>query len=128
LIGDYQTKQKKTVLQTIRVLLLKPQFKVNEEAIELSSQEYGFTRKMATTKASPKTICDTAHNKEGLAIVLNQIQKEKYKQLHIILGVVNDKNLDEVLPLFLRRLFIILQTKHTSRTGCSCPSKKSNRI
>jgi dihydrofolate synthase/folylpolyglutamate synthase len=58
-------------------------------------------------KASPKTICDTAHNKEGLAIVLNQIQKEKYKQLHIILGVVNDKNLDEVLPLFLRRLFII---------------------
>jgi dihydrofolate synthase/folylpolyglutamate synthase len=39
-------------------------------------------------------------NKEGLAIVLNQIQKEKYKQLLHILGVVNDKNLDEVLPLF----------------------------
>jgi folylpolyglutamate synthase/dihydropteroate synthase len=61
---------------------------------------------MATTKASPKTICDTAYKQEGLAIVLNQIQKEKYKQLHYF-GVVNDKNLDEVLPLFLRRLFII---------------------
>jgi dihydrofolate synthase/folylpolyglutamate synthase len=49
---------------------------------------------MATTKSLTQTICDTAHNKEGLAIVLNQIQKEKYKQLHIILGVVNDKNLE----------------------------------
>ena len=49
---------------------------------------------------SPKVICDTAHNKNGLEIVLNQIQKEKFKQLHFVLGVVNDKDLVEILPLF----------------------------
>jgi dihydrofolate synthase/folylpolyglutamate synthase len=104
LIGDYQEQNKKTVLQTIRVLTAETQFKVNEEAIELGLNKVvkntGLQGRWQQLKASPKTICDTAHNKEGLAIVLNQIQKEKYKQLHIILGVVNDKNLDEVLPLF----------------------------
>ena len=35
-----------------------------------------------------------------MEIVLNQIQKEKFDTLHIVLGVVNDKDLDEILPLF----------------------------
>ena len=48
----------------------------------------------------PKIICDTAHNKHGLAIVMNQIQKETFEHLHIVLGVVNDKDLDSILPLF----------------------------
>jgi dihydrofolate synthase/folylpolyglutamate synthase len=106
LIGDYQEQNKKTVLQTIRVLNTETQFKVSEEAIEFGLNKVvkntGLQGRWQQLKDSPKTICDTAHNKEGLAIVLNQIQKEKYKQLHIILGVVNDKNLDEVLPLFPR--------------------------
>jgi dihydrofolate synthase / folylpolyglutamate synthase len=33
-------------------------------------------------------------------MVMNQIKKEKYNQLHIVLGVVNDKDLEEILPLF----------------------------
>ena len=49
---------------------------------------------------SPKVICDTAHNKEGLSLVLNQLKKEEFDQLHIVLGVVADKNLDAILPLF----------------------------
>jgi dihydrofolate synthase/folylpolyglutamate synthase len=51
-------------------------------------------------KSDPKVICDTAHNSHGLKIVLNQIQKEKFDELHFVLGVVNDKDLDEILPLF----------------------------
>ena len=53
----------------------------------------------------PKVICDTAHNKNGLEIVLKQIQKEKFDALHIVLGVVNDKDLDEILPLFPKNAF-----------------------
>ena len=52
---------------------------------------------------NPKIICDTAHNKHGLAVVMNQIQKEKFENLHIVLGVVNDKDLDAILPLFPRK-------------------------
>ena len=48
----------------------------------------------------PKVICDTAHNKEGLQYVLQQLQEEDFEMLHIVLGVVNDKDLSLVLPLF----------------------------
>ena len=49
---------------------------------------------------NPKVICDTAHNAHGLEIVMQQLKKEKFNQLHIVLGVVNDKDLDSILPLF----------------------------
>ena len=35
-----------------------------------------------------------------MKIVLNQLQKESFTTLHIIIGVVNDKDLSEILPLF----------------------------
>jgi dihydrofolate synthase/folylpolyglutamate synthase len=34
------------------------------------------------TVALPKIICDTAHNRHGLEVVLNQIQKQEFEQLH----------------------------------------------
>ncbi len=52
---------------------------------------------------NPKVICDTAHNSHGLKIVLKQIQNEKFDDLHIVLGVVNDKDLDEILTLFPKK-------------------------
>ena len=45
-------------------------------------------------------ICDTAHNKEGLLLVMEQLHSESFKKLHIVLGVVDDKDLDMILPLF----------------------------
>ena len=52
---------------------------------------------------SPKIICDTGHNKEGLGYVLEQLGKERFDRLHIVLGVVSDKDLESILPLFLSR-------------------------
>jgi dihydrofolate synthase/folylpolyglutamate synthase len=49
--------------------------------------------------SNPKIICDTAHNSAGLKIVMQQIEHEKFEQLHMVLGVVNDKDLTEILPL-----------------------------
>lgn len=104
LIGDYQIQNKKTVLQTIKVLNEQNQFTVSEEAVK-----NGFLNVIKNTHLkgrwqqlgeNPKIICDTAHNSHGLKIVLNQIKKEHFDKLHIVLGVVNDKNLDEILPLF----------------------------
>ena len=51
-------------------------------------------------RQSPKVICDTGHNKEGLELVMQQLKAENYNQLHIVLGVVSDKDLNSVLPLF----------------------------
>ena len=48
----------------------------------------------------PKIIADTAHNYDGLAEVMNQLQEETFTQLHMVIGVVNDKDLNGILPLF----------------------------
>lgn len=107
LIGDYQLHNKKTVLQVVRVLQDQNEFKISEEDIQR-----GFLQVIETTgiqgrwqqlHSNPKVICDTAHNKHGLEIVLHQVQKEQFDELHFVLGVVNDKNLEEILPLFPKK-------------------------
>jgi len=47
----------------------------------------------------PKIICDTAHNREGLILVMSQLTKEIFENLHLVLGVVNDKDLENILEL-----------------------------
>jgi dihydrofolate synthase/folylpolyglutamate synthase len=49
---------------------------------------------------NPLTICDTAHNKEGLSIVLKDISSIKYSKLHFVIGFVEDKELDSIIDLF----------------------------
>jgi dihydrofolate synthase/folylpolyglutamate synthase len=104
LIGDYQVNNKKTVVQTLAVLNQQTVFKTTEShwksGLSQVVKNTGLQGRWQQLSELPKTICDTAHNTHGLTIVLNQIQKETFDQLHFVLGVVNDKDLDEVLPLF----------------------------
>ncbi len=48
----------------------------------------------------PLTICDTSHNEGGLKEVVKYLQLQKYKQLYLILGFTNDKDLHALLRLF----------------------------
>lgn len=104
LVGAYQISNKKTVLQTLRILNSQKEFEVSEAAIKTGFlnvvKNTGLQGRWQQLNSAPKVICDTAHNKHGLEIVLNQLQKESYDALHFVLGVVNDKDLDEILPLF----------------------------
>ncbi|RDI58479.1 bifunctional folylpolyglutamate synthase/dihydrofolate synthase [Flavobacterium glaciei] len=107
LIGDYQIHNKKTVLQTISVLNNQNEFKITLENTKSGLlnvvKNTGLQGRWQQLREFPKVICDTAHNKNGIEIVLNQIQKEDFHTLHIVLGVVNDKDLDEILPLFPKK-------------------------
>jgi dihydrofolate synthase / folylpolyglutamate synthase len=104
LIGDYQVHNKKTVVKTISILNSQKEFKISESQIKSGllnvKKNTGLEGRWQQLGEFPKIICDTAHNKNGLEIVMKQIQKEKFDTLHIVLGVVNDKDLDEILPLF----------------------------
>ncbi len=104
--GDYQIQNKKTVLQTIKVLQDRKQLSISETFIKNGFlnviKNTGLQGRWQQLGENPKVICDTAHNAHGLRIIINQLKKEKYDQLHIVLGLVNDKNLDEILPLFPR--------------------------
>jgi dihydrofolate synthase/folylpolyglutamate synthase len=104
LVGDYQIHNKKAVVQTIAIINSLGTFKISQDAIKAGllnvKKNTGLEGRWQQLGDSPKIICDTAHNKNGLEIVLKQIQKEKFDTLHFVLGVVNDKDLDEILPLF----------------------------
>lgn len=103
LIGSYQQKNVKTAVQTIRLLKEKG-IEVSEEAIEHGlthvAEQTGLKGRWQIISEQPRTICDTAHNREGLSLVLNQLSLENFERLHIVLGVVNDKSLDQILKLF----------------------------
>jgi len=101
--GSYQKNNIKTAVQTIRFLQSK------DYLISEGNLEKGLASVVKNTKLlgrwqllqnNPKIICDTGHNKEGLTYVLNQLQQEIFDKLHIVLGVVNDKDLNEILPMF----------------------------
>lgn len=101
LLGAYQAKNIKGVVAVIKSLR---GFKIQDKHIEAGLQNVvkhtGFLGRWQVLGNKPKIICDTAHNKEGFLLVLNQIQQEEYDTLHIVLGFVKEKNLDLVLPLF----------------------------
>jgi len=47
----------------------------------------------------PSIVCDTGHNAEGIACVVEQLKSEKFKTLHMVWGSVNDKDQNKILPL-----------------------------
>ncbi|OUR91341.1 tetrahydrofolate synthase [Flavobacteriales bacterium 34_180_T64] len=105
LIGSYQQINIKTAVQTIKVL--DPQrFEVKERHIESGLQNVvnntGLKGRWQVLHENPKIICDTAHNKEGLKHVVTQLFSEKHENLHVVFGVVNDKNLASIIPLLPR--------------------------
>jgi dihydrofolate synthase/folylpolyglutamate synthase len=48
---------------------------------------------------TPLIIADVAHNEDGIKVVLNQISETPHEQLHFVLGLVSDKDVDRVLRL-----------------------------
>ncbi len=102
--GLYQTENFQTVL--IALEQLKKQWNLNQDAIDR-----GFNRVIQNTSLQgrwqiiseqPKTVCDVAHNVDGIAAIVQQLKSEQFKTLHLVLGFVSDKNVEELLALFPR--------------------------
>jgi dihydrofolate synthase/folylpolyglutamate synthase len=47
----------------------------------------------------PKIVLDTGHNAGGIEYIVRQLQSEKYDRLHIVFGMVKDKDISVVLAL-----------------------------
>lgn len=101
--GNYQKKNQKTVLATVRILQ-DLEWNISKTHIQKGLKQVvtntGLMGRWQLLHESPKVICDTAHNREGLQWTLQQIQEEKFKHLHIVLGVVSDKDLTKIISLF----------------------------
>ena len=87
-------------------------WKTAREASSILSKEFPVRieddpRKYLTIKGrwqvvqdKPKIVLDVGHNEQGVRAIVNQLDKESYDQLHILLGFSAEKEMDEILPLF----------------------------
>jgi len=101
--GGYQKFNKKTVqaaLQVLETSWLDVDLNAVERGLNSVQKNTGLRGRWDVLGEEPKIICDTAHNEEGLRLLLPQLQLEQFDHLHIVLGVVNDKDLKTILPLF----------------------------
>ena len=101
--GEYQIKNIRTVLQIIDILN-NGKFVISKEAVQLGllkiKENTGLRGRWEVLGSSPKIICDTAHNKNGLCLVFKQLLNEKFQDLHIVLGMVNDKDIGSLIEFF----------------------------
>lgn len=101
LLGFYQQKNIKGVVACLQQL---NGFDITREDIKSGLQNVvgntSLLGRWQELKKAPKVICDTAHNEEGLKIVLAQLEGQEFEQLHLVLGFVNDKNISDLLALF----------------------------
>ncbi len=102
LLGDYQSKN---ALGAIAALehLSKNGFAINHKNIF-----YGLKNPVKNTQLlgrwqildiNPLIICDTGHNADGISHVANQLKKTKCNKLHMVIGMVGDKNIDGMLAI-----------------------------
>ncbi|SFC83591.1 bifunctional folylpolyglutamate synthase/dihydrofolate synthase [Algibacter pectinivorans] len=102
LIGIYQAKNIKTVIQTVNELKSIGYGITNKylkEGLLRVVSNTGLLGRWQILSTSPKVVCDTGHNKEGLTYVMNQLKNEVFNTLHIVFGVVNDKDLSSIVDL-----------------------------
>lgn len=103
--GAYQVKNRRTLLAALP-LLRGAGYRIREEDVRA-----GFARVVELTglmgrwqqlQEHPALVCDTGHNVGGIAYIAGQLRQQACRQLHIVIGMVNDKDIRGVLALLPR--------------------------
>lgn len=102
LTGGYQSKNICTVACAIDVLR-NLGFKIDDlhfvEGVSIARQLTGLQGRWQTLNNQPKVICDIGHNEAGILEVVSHLQRSSYQELHIVLGIVMDKDVSSILQL-----------------------------
>ncbi len=101
--GIYQQENVRTVIAAINELRQQG-WQIPEYALKTGLKNVvkntGLRGRWDILQTKPLVIADTAHNQDGITAVLKQLSKTPHKDLHMVLSFVNDKDLDQILPLF----------------------------
>lgn len=100
--GLYQTKNILTVLSSVRQLQQQG-WKITEEhivtALRSTKQINGLHGRWEVVNEDPTVVLDVGHNEDGVKQIVAQLNESSYHQLHIIIGMVKDKEVEKVLAL-----------------------------
>ena len=102
LTGLYQLKNLLTVFSSIHQLQLLG-WKINESNIQQGllhvARLTGFEGRWQIIHENPYTVLDVGHNEDGVRQIVSQLEHCKYQKLHIVIGLVKDKDISKVLAL-----------------------------
>lgn len=100
--GFCQEKNTRTILTSVR-LLREQGINISDDAVRKGFREVttmtGLMGRWQTISNNPLTICDTGHNVGGMQYITRQLQETPHKKLHIIIGMVSDKDVNTVLSM-----------------------------
>lgn len=103
--GLYQQKNTRTLL-TALPLLKEAGYRIDEQNVRSGFARVceltGLMGRWQMLQESPTLICDTGHNVGGITYIVEQLKQQSYHRLHIIIGMVNDKDISGVLALLPR--------------------------
>lgn len=100
--GIYQTKNLLTVLETCSQLQQKGWViddAIIHKGLKQTKKITGLHGRWETIHHSPQLVVDVAHNVEGMKQLVQQIEMTEHNELHIIAGMVKDKDVENVLRL-----------------------------
>ena len=102
LTGTYQLKNIKTVLSVVNELKQQG-FDITDSHVQAALKQVkpltGLMGRWETLSTKPLTICDTGHNEHGIKEVMKNIHSTPHKNLHMVIGMVKDKDITKVLSL-----------------------------
>lgn len=100
--GLCQTRNTRTVL-TALPLLKEAGFHLDEPSVRNGfahvTELTGLMGRWQKLQDAPTLVCDTGHNVGGISYIVEQLRQQSYRHLHIVIGMVNDKDIRGVLAL-----------------------------
>lgn len=106
LTGGYQKKNILTVVSSI-CKLREIGFSLSDHSVRYAlkhvKQLTGLAGRWQKLSDNPLTICDTGHNEAGFREIVLNIANTKYTDLHMVIGMVKDKDIEKVLDLLPKR-------------------------
>jgi dihydrofolate synthase/folylpolyglutamate synthase len=116
--GLYQEKNIITVRKAIDVIRAKG-FEIPGEIFHAALRKVrtltGLAGRWETLRDAPRLVLDVAHNRDGLAQIKLQLQEEKYSRLHLVFGMVRDKEAASTFPLLPSADFYYFTQAHIPR-------------
>jgi dihydrofolate synthase/folylpolyglutamate synthase len=100
--GNYQQRNILTAINSIEYLIqigYDISEKVVREGFKNVKKNTGLMGRWQVLQLKPFTVCDTGHNVDGIKYVVEQIKQNSFKKLHMVIGIVNDKDISKVLSL-----------------------------
>lgn len=103
--GLYQEKNRRTLWAALP-LLQEGGYQISESDIQAGFAHVveltGLMGRWQKLQEHPTVVCDTGHNVGGIQYIAEQLRRQVFRQLHIVIGMVNDKDVRGVLALLPR--------------------------